>query len=218
MRMAAFSLAAMALTLVATSGTALAHGKALAQVGGNCAAGSCWGTPGDDLMIGTPYSNGLHGLGGNDLIRGWDGDDFLTGDAGNDAVHGGSGDDKIEGNGGGDLVKGGRGNDLVVGGWGGDVLRGGRGSDLIVAQDGYADLISCGPGSGDLVIFDSYLDRVAADCEVPRARCPENKAARPTAQAAQAGYCGICCNKTCAQLRSLSTRGSCENKYHRRCT
>src|SRR5215212_7490532 len=165
-RRAIFLLTTMALALVAASGMAFAF---------DCGAGSCWGTPGDDVMIGTPDSNGRHGLGGDDLIRGLGGNDFLTGDVGNDAVHGDSGDDRVEGNAGDDSVTGGRGDDLLVGNSGGDLLRGGSGADLIEAQDGFADLISCGAGSGDRVVFDLGLDRVAADCEAPRARCPENE-------------------------------------------
>jgi hypothetical protein len=223
-RRAALSLAAMVLTLVATSGMALAHETALAQVGGTtCAAGSCWGTPGDDLMIGTPYSNGLHGLRGDDLIIGLGGKDFLTGDNGNDAVHGDSGDDWVEGNAGGDLVTGGQGDDRVVGGSEGDVLRGGSGADLIVAQDGFVDLISCGAGRGDLVRFDRGLDRVAADCEAPRALCP-SKFISPyvtTYAAARAGGdypCdGLCECKGCRKLRRLRANGHCVHRYYQQC-
>jgi hypothetical protein len=198
LRRTALSLAAMALTLVATSGTALAQG------GGTCAAGSCLNTQGGDLMIGTPDSNGLQGLGGNDLIGGLGGNDFLTGDNGNDAVHGSWGDD---------LVTGGWGDDQVVGGSGGDVLQGGSGADRIEAQDGFADVISCGAGSGDLVVFDADLDSVAADCEAPRARCTS----KVSIQQVRNPCGGICKCKTCKNLSSLRRNGSCENKYRRQC-
>ena len=154
--------------VLATSEVALAF---------DCGAGSCWGTGGDDLMIRTPDSNGLHGLGGSDLIRGLGGNDSLTGDAGDDAVHGGSGDDTVQGNLGNDAVtgssgvdrvEGGWGNDLLVGGSGKDVLRASAGADRVEAQDGFADSISCGAGSRDLVFFDRGLDNVAADCEARR--------------------------------------------------
>src|ERR671910_725522 len=143
-RRAILLLTTMTVALVAASGVALAF---------ECGAGTCWGTEGDDLMIGTPDSNGLHGLGGDDLIRGLGGNDFLTGD---DTVTGGSGDDR---------VTGGPGDDLVVGGSGEDVLRAGGGADRVEAQDGFADSISCGDGSRDLVFFDQGLDIVDADCE-----------------------------------------------------
>jgi hypothetical protein len=168
MRRISLSLAAIGLTLVATSAMALAQDRV------TCGAGTCWGTPSGDIMIGTPDSNGRHGLGGDDLIRGLGGNDFLTGDDGDDAVYGGSGDDRVEGNAGDDLVTGDPGADEVLGGWGDDrvvggsgrdTLRGGGGADRIEAQDGFADLISCGAGSRDVVFFDSGLDSVAADCE-----------------------------------------------------
>lgn len=54
----------------------------------------------------------------------------------------------------------------MVGGSGGDLLRGGSGAERIEARDGFADVISCGAGSEDLVLADA-LDSVAADCESP---------------------------------------------------
>jgi len=170
-------------------------------------------------MIGTSYSNGLHGLRGDDLMRGLGGNDFLTGDAGDDAVHGDSGDDWVEGNAGGDLVTGGRGDDRLVGGLGRDVFRGGSGADLIMAQDGFADLISCGAGRRDLVLFDRGLDRVAADCEVPRALCPSKFIPTYAYATARGSYeCeGRCECKGCRKLRQLHNNGHCEHKYHRRC-
>jgi hypothetical protein len=68
---------------------AVPGGVTLALDGFECGAGTCWGTPGDDLMIGTPADEGRHGLGGDDLIRGLGGNDSLTGGDGDDAVHGG---------------------------------------------------------------------------------------------------------------------------------
>jgi hypothetical protein len=167
-RRAIVLLTTIAVALVSASGMALAF---------DCGAGSCWGTEGDDLMIGTPADEGRHGLGGDDLIRGLDGNDFLTGDDGSDAVHGGSGDDRVEGDSGDDTVTGGSGDDrvtggpgddLVVGSSGEDVLRAGGGADRVEAQDGFADLISCGAGIRDLVFFDEGLDIVDADCEARR--------------------------------------------------
>jgi hypothetical protein len=171
-------LATMGLVLVATSG------MALAQDDGHCVVGSCWGTRAADLMLGTPGSNIQHGWGDDDLMRDLGGDDFLTGGSGDDRIEGNAGDDRIEGNAGDDLVKGGSGNDLVKGGSGRDVLRGGSGADRIKAQDGFADVISCGAGSGDLIFFDQGLDSVAADCEPSVALEP---APEPASQQCSAG-------------------------------
>lgn len=175
MKRAIFLLTTMALALVASSGAALAF---------DCGAGSCWGTPHGDLMIGTAADQGLHGRGGDDLIRGLEGNDFLTGDAGDDAVFGGSGDDLVEGNRGHDLVvggsgadrvEGGRGRDALIDGLGRDVFKGGLGNDEI-APPGVgpgppglyrqSDSVSCGPGDDRVIAHP--LDEVAADCEVVR--------------------------------------------------
>ena len=88
-------LAAMVLTLVATSGTALAH----------------VGTPGNDL---------IHGSGGNDLLTGGKGDDAVHGGSGDDRAEGNVGDDLVTGGWGDDAVLGGWGDDAVLGGWGRD--------------------------------------------------------------------------------------------------
>jgi hypothetical protein len=175
MRRTILLLTTMALALVAAGGTAWAF---------DCGAGSCFGTPGDDRMIGTAAGEGLHGRGGDDLIRGKDGNDFLTGDTGDDAVLGGSGDDLVEGNRGGDLlvggsgadrVEGGRGNDALVDGLGRDVFEGGPGNDEIAppgvgpgppALYRQSDSVICGPGEDRVIAHP--LDEVAADCEVVR--------------------------------------------------
>jgi Ca2+-binding RTX toxin-like protein len=136
-------LAAMVLTLVATSGTALA------QVA----------TPGNDL---------IHGSGGNNLLTGGKGDDAVHGGSGDDRVEGNAGDDLVTGGWGDDAVFGGWGRDEVVGGSGDDALWGGSGADAINAHDGFVDVISCGAGSRDLVFYDGGLDSVAADCEDAR--------------------------------------------------
>jgi Ca2+-binding RTX toxin-like protein len=160
-RRAIFLLTTMALALVAASGMAFAF---------DCGAGSCWGTPGDDVMIGTPDSNGRHGLGGDDLIRGLGGNDFLTGDDGDDAVYGGSGNDSVEGNLGADLVKGGSGDDSVEGNRGGDRVEGGAGDDQLFGGDGDdrvdgQDLGSTGIGGSDVLDCGAGFDTFAADFE-----------------------------------------------------
>ena len=151
MRRAILLLTTMALALVAAGSTALAF---------DCGAGSCWGTPGDDIMIGTPADEGRHGLGGDDLIRGLEGNDFLTGDAGNDAVFGGPGKDTVKGGGGSDMVVGNKGDDRLLGGGGRDQV---DGQDLGPAGIGGSDMLDCGPG------FDTFEadfdDTVMRNCE-----------------------------------------------------
>lgn len=151
MRRAILLLTTMALALVAAGSTALAF---------DCGAGSCWGTPGDDIMIGTPADEGRHGLGGDDLIRGLEGNDFLTGDAGNDAVFGGPGKDTVKGGGGSDMVVGNKGDDRLLGGGGRDQV---DGQDLGPAGIGGSDMLDCGPG------FDTFKadfdDTVMRNCE-----------------------------------------------------
>ena len=151
-RRATLLLVAMVLTLIAASGTALAH----------------VGTPGNDL---------IHGSGGNDLLTGGKGDDAVHGGSGDDRVEGNAGDDLVVGDWGDDLVTGGRGDDAVLGSWGrdevvgssgDDALWGGSGADVIDAHDGFVDVISCGAGNRDLVFYDGGLDIVAADCEDTR--------------------------------------------------
>ena len=163
MKRAILLLATVALTLVAASGAALAF---------DCGAGSCWGTPHGDLMIGTAADEGRHGLGGDDLIRGLGGDDFLTGDAGDDAVYGGSGNDSVEGNKGDDWVEGGTGSDKVNGGVGADVVVGNEGGDRLLGSGGRDHLVGRGEGSDELDCgpgFDVYEagpdDTVMSNCE-----------------------------------------------------
>jgi len=74
-----------------------------------------------------------------------------------------AGDDTLVGSAGPNLLDGGPGNDTVDGGAGNDQLKGGSGNDTIRARDGYADVVSCGPGTDTAVV--DQLDTVAADCE-----------------------------------------------------
>lgn len=111
------------------------------------------GTPGDDIMEGTPFNDRLIGRGGDDTINGRAGDDHIFGDDGNDTLNGqggndyivggdgddvikgGSGDDKLFGQVGEDTLHGGAGDDEVYGGAGNDTLRGGDGNDIMDGQD-----------------------------------------------------------------------------------
>jgi dipeptidyl aminopeptidase/acylaminoacyl peptidase len=103
------------------------------------------GTPGDDVIHGSPYFDRINGLGGDDRLYGYRGDD---------AIAGGSGDDVIYGD---------AGNDFVFGGPGDDVIHGGAGNDTIIGGNG-RDRIDCGPGV-DTVEGAGPLDRIARNCE-----------------------------------------------------
>ena len=91
-----------------------------------------------DVIIGSGADNKLRGLEGGDLIRGRGGEDRLHGDAGADGLNGGAGSDVIEGW---------WGEDTLVGGNGRDKLHGGVDGDLHIANDGWADEVSCGGGA-----------------------------------------------------------------------
>jgi hypothetical protein len=67
------------------------------------------GTPGIDLLEGTPTADGMLGLGGDDVLRAFSGNDGLCGGGGNDRLEGGPLDDHFDG---------GRGKDTCIGGGG----------------------------------------------------------------------------------------------------
>ena len=77
------------------------------------------GTPGNDILRGTPGDDVIVGLAGNDVIDGRGGDDRICGGDGNDVIQGGAGSDRVDGGAGNDvinMVDGVRGNDTVNGG------------------------------------------------------------------------------------------------------
>jgi Ca2+-binding RTX toxin-like protein len=91
---------------------------------------------GDDTIVGSVWSDILHGFDGNDsidggarndLIFGGDGDDDLIGGLRNDRLYGGDDNDELDG---------GQGHDRLDGGNGDDVLIGGDGNDRLVGRDG----------------------------------------------------------------------------------
>jgi peptidoglycan/xylan/chitin deacetylase (PgdA/CDA1 family) len=96
--------------------------------------------------------------------RGTAGPDTLTGTAGPDTLAGLGAGDTLRGRGGSDRLLGGPGADRLTGGPAADRLLGGPGNDRLQARDGSADVVNCGPGSGDLAVVDSS-DRVTASCE-----------------------------------------------------
>jgi hypothetical protein len=116
----------------------------------------CWlnpwseiGSDGNDLIIGTPGDDNIHGGAGHDCIVGLEGDDFLRGGAGHDMLLGGPGADRLVGDDeneeGIDWLYGGDGDDEIYGNLGADELHGGDGNDVIEAHEGN-DLIDAGDG------------------------------------------------------------------------
>jgi len=96
--------------------------------------------------------------------RGTAGPDTLTGTAGADTLSGLGAGDTLSGRGGADKLFGGPGGDRLTGGPAADKLLGGPGNDRLQARDGVADVVNCGPGSGDLAVVDGS-DKVTAGCE-----------------------------------------------------
>jgi Ca2+-binding RTX toxin-like protein len=118
--------------------------------------GTCWGTRGDDVIIGTSQKDEINGDRGADLILAGGGADLIT----NGESDYWFGEDKNHG---------GRGADYIVGQLASEKHFGGRGDDHIVDYKSgkNPDVILCGAGR-DEVTYNKGLDRVAADCEVLR--------------------------------------------------
>jgi len=179
MRRIMLLVAATALTVLVTSGVALAVTRI--------------GTDGPDTLMGTNGDDNLVGRGGNDRLFSLAGHDTLLGGSGKDVVFGGKivgrccddndysgGDKNLVGGDGNDDVEGGRGSDNIVGGIGNDFLFEGAEPDVAkidhlsagAGNDGVwvlnwspvgKDVLSCGDGF-DRVLADR-TDVIAADCE-----------------------------------------------------
>lgn len=80
-------------------------------------------------------------------FNGTNGSDELAGTQKADKMDGRGGDDVIEGRGGADKIKGGPGLDEVSGG---------SGNDTINLADGERDVVDCGEGDKDKLIFDTF--------------------------------------------------------------
>jgi len=142
----------------------------------NCIGSTCFGTAGDDCIIGTSGDDVIFGFGGNDCVCGeagadiittgsgadfifggedadnisaGDGDDFVFGDGGDDTIEGEGGDDQIFGDVGNDTIDGGADNDTIFGQAGSDLLRGGDGDDTINGGT-QSDQLFGGPGADSL--------------------------------------------------------------------
>jgi pimeloyl-ACP methyl ester carboxylesterase len=112
------------------------------------------GSSHSDRLDGSAAADSLFGLGGNDRLSGRVGGDCMRGGAGADLLLGAQGADRLYGDSGPDRLSGGTGADRLDGGSGRDRLRGGAGDDRLHARDGAADLVDCGPGSGDRAVVD----------------------------------------------------------------
>ena len=132
------------------------------------------GTPGDDVLTGTPLADVLLGEGGNDTLRAVPSyfvGDTLEGGAGNDLLVGSVASDTLEGGPGNDILRGGSSPDLLVGGPGRDVIAAQGGRDLVYTRDGRRDVISCGTNKGRTtgpegdIAYADRVDAVSRDCE-----------------------------------------------------
>ena len=117
------------------------------------------GGSGDDVILGSEFSETLQGNKGDDYIEGQGHKDLIEGGMGNDILKGGAGDDWIKGSFGNDEIYGGAGHDMLYGflgddqlfggdGW--DQLDGGMGDDYMEGNDG-RDFFFGGGGNDHLV-------------------------------------------------------------------
>lgn len=167
----------LALTVLAAAGLVVVAPHAWAD---DCVNITIAGTPGDDLIFGTPLRDIIDGGAGDDVIFGMGGQDMICGRAGDDHIDdpslfpipflapfaaaggdthlGGEGADHLYGGDGDDVLKGEGGVDYIYGGEHNDYLEGGTGSDLIeggIGNDrllgqGDADLLDGGAGNDEV--------------------------------------------------------------------
>jgi len=104
------------------------------------------GTPGDDLLFGTPKPEVICGGDGDDTMVGRFGNDVLFGGAGDDTLIGGKGDDSLDGHTGSDELNSNGGFDLLIGGTGHDFVSGGNGADTLIGMAGNDTMFT---GTGD---------------------------------------------------------------------
>jgi Ca2+-binding RTX toxin-like protein len=190
MRRAILLLTMMAVTLVVTSGVALAVNKVGTNgpdtLRGTNGADKLLGKGGNDVLFSLGGRDNLLGAGGKDWLLGGNeqrplgGDKNLVGGPGNDGVQGGEDSDNLLGSSGNDFADGGPGSDNIVGGEGNDfvvdgerrgsadatdILTGGEGNDVLDAASKPAGrgFLTCGRGF-DRALADTE-DVVAPDCE-----------------------------------------------------
>jgi Ca2+-binding RTX toxin-like protein len=120
----------------------------------------------DRLPIWTPGCS-ITGTPGPDVLEGTPERDFICGGSGDDVISGLGGDDVLLGGEGVDIVIGGAGNDVVAGERGADQLRGGPGDDTVNGRDGgTAERLMAGQGNdqcrkdrGDIPVSCETIDR-----------------------------------------------------------
>lgn len=100
------------------------------------------------------------GSSGPNRIEARDGNDTLKGGAGSDRLYGGAGKDTLNGDAGNDYLSGEAGDDTISGGSGTDTVYGGDGSDTINVKDGVRDVVYCGGGAYDAVVYDAGIDEI----------------------------------------------------------
>ena len=139
------------------------------------------GTDAADVVVASPGSELVYGLGGDDWVVGslaepsclfgGLGDDVITltrtggiglGEEGDDTLTGDEGADALTGGPGADSLAGGDGPDVLVGNQGVDGFSGGPGDDTLESADGVAEVVNCGAGT-DTTIADR--SDVLIDCE-----------------------------------------------------
>ena len=140
---------------------------------------------------------------------GGSGGDTLTGTAGPDVLDGRGGDDDLYGAAGSDVLSAGAGTDQLLGGAGRDVLSGGRGDDQLHADDGTADVVSCGPGAD--VFFADRLDTVGRNCETDGRVALRGGALATFAVVGERFRAWVTAPTTIWELRELATRRSLAN-------
>jgi Ca2+-binding RTX toxin-like protein len=126
---------------------------------------TCYGTAGDDVIVGSDFNDVIHAMDGWDTIEGHGGDDTICAGSGQDFVKGGGGSDTIFADPGDDRVEGGPGNDTLIGDYGDDILSGGRDDDYLDGGDG-ADALDGGGGEDECYIGPEGDADTVADCEI----------------------------------------------------
>jgi hypothetical protein len=118
MRRAALLVGAMLAALVALSGVAWALTTVYCSDPANRSYGYCWGTDGDDEVIGRNKADHIFAGYGNDVVRAGKGADYIEGGIdlrrGKDVNYGGPGDDIVEGHQDAERHYGGGGDDLDI--------------------------------------------------------------------------------------------------------
>lgn len=114
------------------------------------------GTPGDDLIAGTPQADRIVALEGHDDVQGRGGDDVLDGGPGPDELFGGDGNDTADGGPGDDYLDGRAGDDTLTGGPGRDVFAF-YAKDYDKPIDNGADVVTDFDGAdGDVLLLSGF--------------------------------------------------------------